>query len=73
MNYFHAVSRGCPRVPHVHPPFLSIAAAYNESSENPNISSVSEDNPRALRSNYYTSPNDVPPLDMNFKGHYSET
>lgn len=41
---------------------------YNEDEMSPDISSVSEDDPRALRSNYYTSPGDLPPLDIHFSG-----
>ena len=49
-----------------HPLLISLAEAINESRTAPNISSVSENDPRALRSNYYTSLDEPPLLNMPF-------
>jgi hypothetical protein len=68
MNYYANAKQTCPEAPHVHPLLLSLTEAYSESESAPNISSVSEDDPRALRSNHYTSPSDLPPLDIHFRG-----
>jgi len=65
MNHFEMVSREGPPYPRFHPLLLSLSEAFNESQTAPNISSVSEDDPRASRGNYYTSPTDLPPLDMH--------
>ncbi|KAF8274710.1 hypothetical protein EI94DRAFT_1695844 [Lactarius quietus] len=56
MVYFtDAISRSrmCPRV---HPLFLSLTEAISQTGNSPDISTVSENDPRALRSNYYTAP-----------------
>jgi hypothetical protein len=34
----------------------------------PNLSSVSEDDPRALSNKFYTPPGELPPLDIHFPG-----
>ena len=65
MNHFERVSRRGPSCPRFHPLLLSLSKAFNESETAPNISSISEDDPRALRGNYYTSPNDLPSLDIH--------
>ncbi|KAF8262980.1 hypothetical protein EI94DRAFT_1704359 [Lactarius quietus] len=54
--------------PRMHLLFLSLTEAISESGNTPDISSVSENDPRALRSNYYTAPSDLPPLDIHFNG-----
>ena len=54
--------------PRVHPLFLSLAGAYDESEDTPNISSVHEKDPRIFRSNYYTPAKNLPPLDIHFCG-----
>lgn len=68
MNYYFQAKKRSPTPPRLHPLLLSLTDAYNESDKSPDISSVSEDDPRALRSNYYTSPGDLPPLDIHFSG-----
>ncbi|KAF8256696.1 hypothetical protein EI94DRAFT_1710438 [Lactarius quietus] len=50
--------------PRTHPLLLSLTEAIN-------MSSVLEDDPRALRGNYYTAPNDLPPLDIHFHGQHA--
>lgn len=54
--------------PRVHPLFLSLAGAYDESEDTPNISSVHEEDSRIFRSNYYTPAKNLPPLDIHFCG-----
>ncbi|KAF8266112.1 hypothetical protein EI94DRAFT_1701998 [Lactarius quietus] len=54
--------------PRMHPLFLSLTEVISESGNAPDISSVSENDPRALRSNYYTAPSDLPLLDIHFNG-----
>jgi hypothetical protein len=67
MNHYAAtVLGGRPPFPRFHPLLLSLSEAFNKSGTAPDISSVSEDDPRAVRSNYYTPPNDLPPLDIPF-------
>lgn len=66
MNYFAFASGGHPPYPRFHPLLCSLSEAINESETAPNIGTVSEDDPRALRSNFYTSPNDLPSLDIVF-------
>lgn len=67
MNYFAEVGKNGPN-PRIHPLLLSLAEVFNESKGSLNISinSISEDDPRVLRSKYYTSPSELPPLDMHF-------
>jgi hypothetical protein len=61
--------RPCPRV---HPLLVSLAAAFNQGDSAPNISSVSEDDPRVVRGNYYTPPDNLPPLEIHFDGQNGE-
>jgi hypothetical protein len=68
MNHFATLKRNNLPIPRVHPLWLSLTEAYRESSTAPNISSVSEDDPRVLESNYYAPPKDFPPLDIHFDG-----
>ncbi|KAF8272285.1 hypothetical protein EI94DRAFT_1697623 [Lactarius quietus] len=68
MVYFtDAISRSGTR-PCVHPLFLSLTEVISQIGNSPDISTVSENDPRALRSNYYTAPSDLPPLDIHFNG-----
>ncbi|KAF8262943.1 hypothetical protein EI94DRAFT_1704366 [Lactarius quietus] len=59
--------------PCVHLLFLSLTKAISKSGNAPDISSVSENDPRALRSNYYTAPSDLPLLDIHFNGQNGMT
>ena len=65
--YVQAEERSDQRV-RAHPLLLSLTAVYQESDNAPNISSVSEEDVRAQRSNYYTPLNELPPLDIHFNG-----
>ena len=68
MSYFRNILK-CPNpAPCVHPLLLSLTAAYNDSPKLPNISSVSEDDIRAQRGDYYTPPGELPSLAIHFDG-----
>jgi hypothetical protein len=67
MGYFlKATKRGS--APRIHPLLLSLSEVYTESDESPKISTIAEDDPKALRSNYYTPPSELPPLDIHVPG-----
>ena len=68
MSYFRNILKSLDPAPHVHPLLLSLTAAYNDSPKMPNISSVSEDDIRAQRGDYYTPPSELPLLDIHFDG-----
>ena len=68
MNYFVNANTRSPTPPRVHPLLLSLALMFKESETSPNLSSVSEDNPKVLSSIYYASPKDLPPLDIHLPG-----
>ena len=57
---------GQPPYPHFYPLLCSLSEAMKKSETAINISLISEDDPRALRSNFYTSPNELPSLDILF-------
>ena len=73
MKFFFNVNARSDTPPRVHPLLLSLAAVYDKSNDSPNISSVSEDDPRVLSNKYYTSPSDLPPLDIHFPGQNGAT
>ena len=52
----------------IHPLLLSLSEAINASETNPNISAISENDERVLRSKFYISPSALPPLDIHFSG-----
>jgi hypothetical protein len=67
-NFAHGMEKS-PTLPCVHPLLLSLAGEYDESEEseyNPNISSIDENDLRALRSNFYTPAESLPTLDIHF-------
>ena len=68
MSYFRNTLKGPDPAPRVHPLLLSLTAVYNESPKIPSISSVSEDDIRAQRGDYYTPPSELPSLDIHFDG-----
>lgn len=69
MNFFVDAQKRNPKFTiRVHPLLLSLAHAINESETNPTLSTISEYDEAALRSNYYTSPSTLPPLEMHFSG-----
>lgn len=68
MNYFVRASEGSRDCPRVHPLLLSLTAAFAKSDNSPDIGSVADNDPRTLRDGYYTSPSDLPPLNIHFPG-----
>jgi hypothetical protein len=52
----------------VHPLILSLTETINASETNPDIKTISENDERALRSNFYTPHNAFPPLEIHFSG-----
>jgi hypothetical protein len=67
MNYFEEVARG-GQTPRVHPLLLSLCEAWKASYANPDIQSISENDPRVIRSAYYISPSELPPLNCHVPG-----
>src|SRR6267378_3733282 len=68
MLYFYEVSRGSQTPPRVHPLLLSLSETWCASDISPNLSSISEDDPRVFKSKYYVPPRELPPLDASFSG-----
>ena len=69
MNFYNNATAIRPDVAiRAHPLLLSLTEAFDASEANPDISTVSENDERVLRSNFYTSPNAFPPLEMHFSG-----
>jgi hypothetical protein len=71
MNYFVETKERSPNHLRIHPLFLSLTAAFTKSAKSPDIGSVSENDPRVLNNQYYTSSSDLPPLDIHFPGQNS--
>ena len=53
---------------HIHPLLFSLSETINESETNPMINNISENDRKALRSSFYTSPGAFPPLGIHFSG-----
>ena len=68
MNFYVEAQERSDRHPRTHLLLLSLTEAYGESDNAPNISSVSEEDVRAQRSNYYMPLNELLPLDIHFNG-----
>jgi hypothetical protein len=69
MNFYaNARSRNSNLTIRVHPLLLSLAETINASETNPDISTISENDERTLRSNFYTAPSILPPLEIHFSG-----
>jgi hypothetical protein len=69
MNFYkNAISISPDVAIRAHPLILSLTEAFNASEANPNISTVSENDERVLRSKFYISPIAFPPLEMHFLG-----
>jgi hypothetical protein len=52
----------------VHPLLLSLSETMDASETNPDITTISENDERASRSSFYTSPSEFPPLEIHFSG-----
>ena len=69
MNHYVQAKERCDQHVCAHPLLLSLTAIYEESDNAPNINSVSEEDVRAQRSNYYYTPlNELLLLDIHFNG-----
>jgi hypothetical protein len=68
MHYFVTARNGSTNHLRVHPLFLSLTAAFAKCEKSPDFGSVSENDPRTLSNDYYTSPSDLPPLNIHFPG-----
>ena len=69
MNFFVDAGDRNPNIAiRVHPLLLSLVAMIEASEDNPDMSSVSETDERALNSPYYNSPSTLPPLEIHFSG-----
>ncbi len=67
MNFFQANINPNSTI-RVHPLLVSLSEAVHASASSPDISSISENDERALRSNFYTSPSEMPPLEIHSSG-----
>src|SRR5713101_3209995 len=67
MNFFQANINPNSTI-HVHPLLVSLSEAVHASAVDPYISSISENDKRALRSNFYTLPSKMPPLEIHSSG-----
>jgi hypothetical protein len=52
----------------VHPLLLSLTATIHASETDPDISTISENDERALATGFYISPSELPPLEIHFLG-----
>jgi hypothetical protein len=69
MNFYvEAHSRNSNSTIRVHPLLLSLTETIDASETNPDISTISENDERALGNRFYTSPSGLPPLEMHFSG-----
>jgi hypothetical protein len=69
MNFFVDTGDRNPNIAiHVHLLLLSLVAMIEASENNPDISSVSETDKRALNSPYYNLPSILLPLEIHFLG-----
>ena len=66
MNFFANASK--KNYIQVHLLLLSLTVVISASKTNPDISTISENNERALRSKYYTLPDTLPPLEIHLSG-----
>jgi hypothetical protein len=69
MNFFADTRDRNPNLSiRVHPILLSLTETVKAFDPNPDISFISENDERVLRSNFYTSPSTLPPLEIHFSG-----
>jgi hypothetical protein len=67
MKFFTAASKRNPGLKiRVHPLLLSLTATIDESETNPDIQAISENDERALNSDFYTPHSEFPPLEIHF-------
>src|SRR5882757_1430255 len=69
MNFYaNTCNRNSNLTIRVHPVLLSLVKTINASETNPDISTISKNDKRALRSIYYMSPGALLPLEIHFPG-----
>ena len=69
MNIYADAREKSPNIAvRIHPLLLSLTATINASVMRPDIRAISENDERALRSNFYTSLSAFPPLEIHFLG-----
>ena len=68
MNFYEARSRSSNSTIRIHPLLLSLTETIDASETNPDISAISENDERALGHRFYTSPSELPPLEIHFSG-----
>jgi len=69
MNFYADTRKKNPNLTiRIHPLLLSLADKINMSETNPDISTISENDERATKSDLYTSPGAFPPLEIHFLG-----
>lgn len=65
MNYFEEASRGGQRSLRIHPLLLSLCKAWNASDTSPDISSISDNDPRVTEDAFYVPASELPPLNAH--------
>ena len=69
MNFFYDTTCRNPNIAvRVHPLLLSLAETKHASPNDPDISSISETDPRISTSEFFTLPSALPPLEIHFSG-----
>ena len=69
INFYAATSnRNSGIAIHIHPLLLSLSETINASGTDPDISAISENDQRALSSDRYTPPSELPLLEMHLYG-----
>ena len=69
MNYIEEASRGGQRSLRVHPLLLSLCKAWNASDTSPDISSISDNDPRVTEDAFYVPASELPPLNSHLSGN----
>jgi hypothetical protein len=69
MNFFNdARSRNPNDTIRTHPLLVSLGETVDANEENPDISTISENDKRAVGNRFYTCPSKLPPLEIHFSG-----
>ncbi|KAH9012496.1 hypothetical protein EDB85DRAFT_2158982 [Lactarius pseudohatsudake] len=68
VDYYFSANKRNPIPLCIHPLLVSLMEVFKEGRVSVNMSSVSENDPRILSSNYYTSPKNLPLLNIHLQG-----
>ncbi|KAH9013472.1 hypothetical protein EDB85DRAFT_2158165 [Lactarius pseudohatsudake] len=68
VDYYFSANKRNPIPLRIHPLLVSLMEVFKEGRVSVNMSSVSENDPRILSSNYYTSPKNLPLLNIHLQG-----